>query len=131
MIPMADIVIADDDPAVLRALKGRLKQAGHAIRTATNGVEVLGHVRRQVPDLVITDIIMPECEGIETIVALRRSCPGIKLLAISGGGNAGRASYLSAAASLGADSVLTKPFTTRQLLDAIDAIGLSTQTTEI
>ena len=68
---MLSIAIADDDAAVLESLRGRLEKAGHSVQAACNGTELLEFVRAQVPDLVITDIVMPEKEGIETILELR------------------------------------------------------------
>lgn len=122
---MLNIVVGDDDPAVRASLQSRLESAGHTVRTAADGAAVLSEVRERLPDLVITDIVMPGKEGIETIMELRKHHPALKILAISGGGRAGRVGYLGAAADLGADAVLAKPFTTRQLLDAIAQLGLT------
>jgi len=122
---MLDIVVADDDGPVLEGLKCRLENAGHHVRTAENGADVMIQVERRLPQLVITDIIMPEQEGIETIIRLRSRYPALKILAISGSDRTGCGGYRGAAADLGADGVLAKPFTTRQLLDAIAAMGLA------
>jgi DNA-binding response OmpR family regulator len=116
---MLDIVIADDDAAVLAHIACRLESKGYRVRRARNGGEALELVRQQVPDVAIVDIIMPERDGIETITELRRSFPSVMVLAMSGGGKWGHLRYLGAARKLGAHDILMKPFSTRKLIDAI------------
>ena len=70
-------------------------------------------------DLVITDLIMPEQEGLETITSLKKEYPGIKIIAISGGGRIGPEAYLPAAQELGADRVFSKPFDVRELAETV------------
>lgn len=121
---MLDIVLAEDEPPMVEDLRRCLESGDHSVRTAANGDETLAHVRERVPDLVITDIVMPQRDGIETIIELRSGHPGIKLIAMAGARQVGAFSYLTAAVSLGADAVLAKPFTTGQLLDVIASLGL-------
>ena len=121
---MADIILADDEPGVLDSIQGCLESAHHRVRTAMHGGEVFELVQQQVPDIVITDIIMPGVEGIETIVRLRRAHPDLKILAISGGGQFGRVGYLDAASDLGANGVLAKPFSMNKLFDSLAELGI-------
>lgn len=120
---MVDIVLADDDADFRESVTWCLEDAGHAVRTVGNGEELLAQVEVRVPDLVITDIVMPEQEGIGAILSLRRAEVPAKILAISGGDSTGGTRYLGAAAELGADAILPKPFTPHQLLDAIADLG--------
>ena len=96
---------------------------GHAVAEAADGAEALHILAARPIDLVITDLLMPETDGIETIVELRRLYPATKIIAISGGGEyQSGAGFLRAAESLGADRTLTKPFEFKQLLPAVQAL---------
>ena len=103
------ILIIDDDDQFLGILRITLEKAGYDVYTAGNGTEGFKILAEYSVDLVVTDILMPEKEGIETIVKLRREFPGLKIIAVSGGGNIGPESYLDAAKLLGAHVPLTKP----------------------
>jgi YesN/AraC family two-component response regulator len=116
---MVDILLVDDDPMVRDALKKRLERDGHLVRLAGNGNEAIHMVRETRPDLVITDVIMPEREGVETILELKKLHPDLKIIAMSGGGRMGRLDYLKLATNFGADATLTKPFTSMQLKLAV------------
>ena len=117
---MADIVVIEDDPSFRRVLAKILVREGHAVREAADGGEGVVLCRRKCPDLVITDLVMPDQEGIETILQLSREYPSLPVLAISGYVHATR--YLEAAIALGAVASLPKPFTKRELLDLVGAI---------
>ena len=119
---MARILIIDDDSAVLEILEEILKIEGHETFTACDGQEGMKLCHKQQPDLVITDIIMPEKEGIETILEIRRYYPEIKIIAISGGGRIDAENYLKIAKAFGAVQVFTKPLKREQLLKAVDEI---------
>jgi PAS domain S-box-containing protein len=109
----ARVLVADDEPGVRSFLRKVLEGAGYEVVEAANGKEAVKQVRAQRVDVLITDLVMPEQEGIETIIALRREAAGIGIIAISGafGGQ-----YLEAARQLGAHSVLTKPVSPEVLL---------------
>ena len=77
---------------------------------------------QQPADLVVTDMIMPEMEGVETILSLRRQYPGIRIIAISGGGRSSAETYLKIARLLGTQRVMTKPLGPREFIDAIRAV---------
>jgi DNA-binding NtrC family response regulator len=118
---MPRLLLVDDDEMVRNTLRTALRRAGHEVAVARNGREALRRVERDdAYDLVITDILMPEMEGIETILALKRLDPGSKVIAISGGGRTGNVEFLKMAQRLGAVATLCKPFGVGQLLTSID-----------
>jgi CheY-like chemotaxis protein len=116
---MAQVLLIDDDPKMRTTLRRILESAGHAVLEAGNGREGLSLFQSRAFDVVVTDIIMPEKEGIETIIELRRTARGSRILAISGGGHAGKVDFLAVAKKLGADLVLQKPIRAAELLRAV------------
>ena len=121
---LAIILVADDDSKVRRTIVKALGGRGHAFLEAGNGIETMQLLAEHNPQLVITDIFMPDMDGIESILAIRRAAPGTKIIAMSGGGAGPSALYLAAAGKFGADALLEKPFAiddlramVRQLLD--------------
>ena len=116
---MTTILIIDDDRHIRSILRHMLERAGYTVMEASNGHEGVQHVRGALPDLIITDIFMPEKEGLETIRELRRLCPESKILAISGGGRTGALDFLGVAEKLGAQRTLRKPFLRQELLEAV------------
>jgi DNA-binding response OmpR family regulator len=113
------ILLIDDDIAVLRTLEIILSDLGYDIVTAKDGMEGLRAFHKTHPDLVITDLIMPEKEGLETIIEMRRERPEVKIIAISGGGRVHNTNFLEMATSLGANAVLPKPFDPSELDEKI------------
>jgi CheY-like chemotaxis protein len=107
---MAVILVADDDPKWRRVIVKGLGPAGHDLLEASNGFETLKLVALHKPPLVITDIFMPDMDGFEAILAIRRTVPATKIVAMSGTGIGPRGYYLEAAKQLGADEMLQKPF---------------------
>jgi len=123
---MVRILIIDDDPNVRQMLSNMLEREGFATETAVNGSQGMTMFRANPADLVITDIIMPEQEGIETIRQIKAEYPATPIIAMSGGGRIGPSDYLSMAKLLGAVSTLAKPFDRAQLLLAVrSALGES------
>jgi CheY-like chemotaxis protein len=116
---VADILIIDDDRQMRRLLTRILGGAGHTVREAENGRDGIAEFQRQRAALVISDIVMPDMEGIETILALRREEPDIPIIAISGGSEP---VYLRAAGRLGATATLEKPFLPHQLLTLVKCL---------
>ena len=116
---MAKILLIDDEENARVLTAQFLELAGHQVVTAENGIQ--GHERtlESAFDLVITDIIMPEKEGFETIKDLKRERPGLPILAISGGGVIQSDELLEMAVSMGASAGLSKPFTGKALLAAV------------
>ena len=90
---MKSLLVIDDDGGVRNALQRVLERAGYSVRTAPGGEEGLQAMREHRPDVVITDIIMPRWDGVEVIKAIAKEFPGIRIIAISGGGNVGVADY--------------------------------------
>ena len=112
-----------DDEIELRATVSRLLQrAGYEVVTAANGAEALATARFVRADLIITDILMPEKEGLETIAELRREFPELPVIAVSGGGIVDPDSYLALAQKLGADRALAKPFGFQELLSTVQEL---------
>lgn len=116
---MAKILIIDDEPHVRESLGAVLAAAGYEVCLAADGLQGLGRHAEFRPDIVITDIIMPQMEGIGTISELRRRDPTLPIIAMSGGNSFGGLSYLQAAWNLGARRTLTKPIAPAELLAAI------------
>ena len=121
---MATILLVDDDDGVRAVLHKTLVAAGYEVEDAVNGDLALAAYRRQPRDLVITDLVMPEKDGLETITALRQLNPAVKIIAISGGGRTPGLGqlYLETAQAIGAGRVLAKPFTSAALLTAVSAV---------
>ena len=119
---MGRIMVVEDDPSVRELLREILKRAGHDVIAAGNGKEAIALYKKSPADLIITNILMPEKEGLETIQELRRENPDIKIIAISGGGQIGPADYLEIARRFGAMRTFSKPFDRKELLKAVDEL---------
>ncbi len=116
---MKRILVIDDDMQMREMLRQVLERAGYEVEDAADGKIGL-HIQRQEPvDLVITDLIMPEKEGIETIRELRRDFPQLKIVAISGGGRISANGYLNVAKTIGADRTFSKPFELKELIGTV------------
>jgi CheY-like chemotaxis protein len=107
---MAKILVIDDDVVVRETITEILLDVGYQVVSAEDGRRGLRIFRSERPDLVITDIIMPEKEGIQTIMEMRAERPDAKIIAISGGGRIGNTDFLKIARQIGAADVIAKPF---------------------
>jgi DNA-binding NtrC family response regulator len=116
------ILIIDDDAAVSRTLSLILARAGHQVPTASRGRKGLALLTDSDFDLVLTDIIMPELDGIEAIRKIRADHPGLRVIAMSGGGQIDKADFLHMAEALGADGVLEKPVRSERLLELVTSV---------
>lgn len=116
---MHRILAIDDDPNVRQMICRMLERNGYEVVTAANGADGVKEYRSNPPDAVVTDIIMPEQEGIETIRQLKSEFPDCRIIAISGGGRVGPQDYLNMAKLLGAAKTISKPFESAQLVSAI------------
>jgi len=114
------ILLIDDDPLVAFTVERMLQGAGHTIVRATDGEKGIKILKDGKVDLVITDIIMPVKEGIETIREIREHDAKIPVIAVSGGGHGSGGNYLRMAQALGATEVLAKPFEQDELLAAVN-----------
>lgn len=116
---MTKVLVIDDDVDIRDMLEELLTRFGYEVMTASQGREGLRVARQQSVDLVITDILMPVQEGIETIYELKRNLPGVKVIAMSGGGIVQPEDYLVTAAMFGAEMTLPKPFEPEDILQAV------------
>jgi YesN/AraC family two-component response regulator len=121
---MARIILIDDDDPVRAILARTLSHFGHTVIEARDGKEGLDIFPRSSADLVITDIVMPEMEGLQVVMELRKILPAVKIIAISGGGRHSPADFLRIALHLGASKVLTKPFSNEELIKAVNDLLL-------
>lgn len=119
---MASILVIDDHAAVLETVKVILAKQGHEIRTAPNGRLGMAQMAKRHFDLIITDIIMPEQDGMETIERLRQVSARLPILAISGLGMVGDTDFLKAAKAIGASDTLAKPFRAMELVAKVSAL---------
>jgi len=115
-------LVVDDDPTVRESLEILLEHYGFQVAVARNGRQGLAAFDKVVPDVVLTDIMMPEQDGIETIAAMRKARPDAKIVAMSGANPVGKANYLRMAVKLGADRGVPKPLSARELLSVLRAI---------
>jgi len=110
---MPKILLVEDEELVRLVLKEVLESKGYEVQEATSGKGALLSYARSPPDLILTDIVMPDIEGIEMIIQIRKRDPNVKVIAMSG------RDYLDIARKVGADRTLAKPFTNQALLDAV------------
>jgi CheY-like chemotaxis protein len=118
---MPTILLVDDNDQYRTMLNAVLTFAGYEVSEARNGKEALRIYHEWPADLVITDLVMPEKEGLELIRELRGQYPEARIIAISGGGRLNPVDYLELATEFGARKVLPKPFTNHQLIEAVKA----------
>ena len=116
---MGKILIIDDEPYILLMLKKLLEKAGYKVDLASNGREGMALFEKDSADLVITDIIMPDKEGLELILEMKKLRPELKIIAMSGGGRISPESYLECARHFGAERVFQKPFRQKDLVLAV------------
>jgi CheY-like chemotaxis protein len=119
---MAQILIIDDDGMFRYMLSASLVHLGHTVVEAGNGAEGLRLFQRTDPDLIITDLVMPEMEGFEVLMNFKKHNPRAKIMVMSGGVRGKTVDFLEIATRLGASGVLAKPFSTDALIKALDAL---------
>ena len=117
---MVRILLVDDDDLSRGAVHRMLERGGYSVYSTGQGSQAILRYKTDPSDLVITDLIMPETDGLEIIQELRRVDPAVKILAISGGGRVDADEYLSVALKFGAIEVLPKPFTGQELKQAVE-----------
>lgn len=122
---MSRILVIEDDEQTRRMLRQMIERAGYEVEDAGDGLDAIKRMHARPADLVITDLLMPEKDGIETIQELRRDFPDVPVIAISGGGRNGVFDFLPIARQLGATHTFTKPTDRRKLLSAVEeALGV-------
>jgi CheY-like chemotaxis protein len=117
------ILVIDDEDGSRCLIENALQLDGHQVLVAANGVNGMRLMRLEQPDIVITDILMPDQDGLGTIRCMRQEFPAVKILAISGGGTVGSLDLLEAAGRLGADATLAKPFVPEQLFESVSRLA--------
>jgi DNA-binding response OmpR family regulator len=117
---MAGVLIVEDDKELRAMICLSLIRRKFTVIEAVNGKEAILHFKPSITDLVVTDLIMPEEDGLKVIMKLREIKPSLKVIAISGGGKAGPGSYLNLAKALGADAIYSKPFSINDLVAKIE-----------
>jgi DNA-binding response OmpR family regulator len=123
---MKNILIIDDEDDFRVMLTQMLQKAGYTVRAAPDGMQGMKEFKKQHPDLVVTDIFMPEKEGLETIMDAKKANPSVKIIAMSGGGRVWNMDALPVALNLGADAVLHKPFRREEFLGLVSRLLTST-----
>jgi CheY-like chemotaxis protein len=119
---MPSVLVVDDEAQIREVIRDALKQAGYAVVEARGGKEGLDRYRTSPADVVLMDILMPDQDGLESILAFRREFPGSRVIAMTGGSDMiGVLNFLEVAKMLGACGTLQKPFDTQALLDAVAA----------
>lgn len=116
------ILIIDDDELIRLTCRNILKKIECEVIEAENGVQGLAQFKKEHPSIVITDLLMPDKEGLETISEIKGSDKSVRIIAISGGGSTNNMSFLNIAKLMGADIILKKPFKPDELLGAIKTL---------
>ncbi|MBS0011591.1 MAG: response regulator [Bacteroidales bacterium] len=119
---MAAILLVEDNHDLRRMLKDSLEKRQHTVMEASNGREALNKFKASITEVVVTDLLMPEQDGIGLIMELRKIKPDIKIIAISGGGKIGPSNYLDVARALGADAVFPKPFNLNHFIEETEKL---------
>lgn len=119
------ILLVDDEPGIRTAYGTVLRENGYDVEVACDGRQALRMLGKSPVDLVICDIVMPDCDGLETLTVMRRRFPGVAMISISGGGTIAARDYLDMAMRLGAQATLAKPFSALELLTTISELGPS------
>jgi Response regulator containing CheY-like receiver, AAA-type ATPase, and DNA-binding domains len=119
---MPGVLIVEDDKELREMLKLSLLRRNFTVLEAENGKAAITHFKPLITDIVVTDLIMPEEDGLKVVIKLRELKPSIKIIAISGGGKVGPGSYLNLAKALGADAIYSKPFSINDLITKIEQL---------
>lgn len=119
------VLVVDDNAELLESLALVLKAAGYDVDIASSAACALDAQRERPADVLITDIFMPDTDGLETVRAFRAGWPALKIVAMSGGGRMAKGNYLETAKVVGANAVLQKPFDPAALLRMLGSIGAS------
>jgi DNA-binding response OmpR family regulator len=118
---MARILVADDNAEVAQFISRSLTRDGHDVVTVPDGKQAIDHMAREVFDLLITDVVMPDVGGLDVLRSLRKTAPEARIVAMSGGGRGSAAQYLELAQSFGATVTIEKPFSVAELNAAVAA----------
>jgi DNA-binding NtrC family response regulator len=120
--PAATVLVVDDDPDLLQSLRVLLEAYDYTVIMAANAAAAIAAVKERRPDVVLTDIYMPDADGFELINTLREHNLTVPVVAMSGGGRVGNYDNLAIATHLGAAAVIDKPFSNASLIDTIERV---------
>ena len=127
---MKNILLVDDEEMIRQMVRAVLSDPTYSITEASNGVDAQELIRNREFDLLITDVIMPDCDGIELVMAVRKEQPYIKVIVMSGGGRVQAHHYLDLAEKLGATRMFEKPFSTTEFQSAVRELLEETDSSE-
>lgn len=116
------ILIVDDEEQVRSAMTLFLTRKGYRVQEARDGRSAEESLRKELPDLILTDLIMPDRDGLELLTFVRKYAPAVPVIAMSGGGRINPADYLELARRMGAARTLEKPFPSAQLLATLEEV---------
>lgn len=119
---MARILLVDDEPLLRETLKTALQGVGHIVAPASNGDAALKMLAAASFDVIVTDVLMPETDGLEMIMRIRKQSNNVRVIAMSGGGRMRNMDMLEFAKNFGADAVIAKPFLPKQLISLINNV---------
>jgi DNA-binding response OmpR family regulator len=116
---MKTVLVIDDEPSLRKTLRNSLEEAGYRVLEAGDGREGLQKFAAERPDVVLTDVIMPTIEGIETIIEMRKIDANARIIAMSGGGRLDAADVLGVASKFGTNATIRKPFRMAEMLNVV------------
>lgn len=119
---MAKVLIVDDADALRESLRFVLSRLGHSVRTAADGREALRLIKEEMPDLLVTDVFMPEKDGFEIIQEARRLSPSLPIIAMTGGLHGDFETFLKMAKRLGVNATISKPFSVQEFQAVVDKV---------
>ena len=119
---LKNILLVDDEEPIRKMIRAVLGEDSYSFIEASNGAKALEILETQSFDLIITDVIMPDCDGIELVLNVRKKLPDIQVIVMSGGGRVRADPYLSLAEKLGAARVFEKPFDTTELRETVSEL---------
>jgi DNA-binding response OmpR family regulator len=117
---MKKVLVIDDDPIMCETIRDILQYENYEVKTAANGYEGITMLASEFFDLVVTDVLMPDKDGIEVILEVKKKYPNVKILAVSGGGYITAEHYLKMACDLGAGASVMKPFDIDVLVNEVN-----------
>lgn len=127
VIATKHILIADDDLLVQKTLKFSLEESGYTVGLAKNGQEAIRYIEAHTPSVVLLDVFMPDSDGLEALINVKKKFPAVRVIVMSGGGMKGHYEFLSMAKKFGADDVLRKPIHARDLIAKLELLGPPTE----
>jgi CheY-like chemotaxis protein len=120
---LPSVMVVDDDHVLRSLVCRRLEHFGYQVFEAADGDKAIAKLETVQPNVLLTDIVMPDREGVETIIEIRRRWPQVKIVAMSGGGRIGPEMFLALASNFGASAVIRKPFKFGELIEVLSGLA--------